>query len=952
MSNKTKRYLQFVVGTFALVTGAAGLLPSMPGNKPLDLLFDPNFSLFFNGLLILADLAISQPFQSGDNEAARSNIRRQVATWILRVLGAVIVLVSIYQVFLSVSTYGWGFETRKALGNLAAALATAVVLLPYKNPLSQMPDRGEDHEARSGVLSMVQNDVKDNWKPELIPTVTLPIKFSLKPDFVHPLTEIDGFQSTGSIVDIYDSSGGRLLILGGAGAGKTTFGLEIINEVAKRAEAELSKCPIPIWLRNLSTWRSGQSFDEWIISELEQVYRVPADIGAPWIYIGGNLTLVLDGLEEIGDKDVRRQFLSAVNDYAQRYTGKHTPIILLSRTDEYLETDAKLVFNTAVEVQPLTKEEIIECLEEGGPELGSVRQILLEADPDLFELAQRPFWLGLISSAYVGTNARDFTKHKRGEIRLRILDLFIRRRWNSAHMKPSQVNLANTWLSFIATKLKRKEQSKNIFFVDELDRNWLETFPQKAAYVLVPSILAVVLGVVVAGIAYTVDIKGNFNNEWNALHGDVIIEWDALQGIEQYPGENIPLETPLAERFARIFRNEILAFIYSYIYFFIVWQPARPQKWRTIAFVHGAVLTILTAILAIYAILMTNREILGEIGNSTFWSWLFTQSLQKSIPRILEQIISGSYLGLLTAALTGALMIGLSARAKHTIGRFEWSWPGAGSGLKPGLIVVLFLSLIIGVGLCALMWDYLESEIQSIRMINPTELDSASQVFQALVSGLSPSTISVIVGFFVVSIAILVIVYSYIYFALYIVPTCLLLYGLQGRMVASRSTPAHALREWTRNSFYALLVVFVGSALILLLHNTTVEYAIDSLGRALTGEQVLRYWQIFTTRKDLLFDLAPGALQFGLPFGVAAGLALGGKMLIKHYATLAILSRWKLLPWDVIEFLDKTTSLTITKRSSGGYTFYHPIVRDHFARNHRDYPHEPELDSFMDTTDE
>jgi hypothetical protein len=74
-------------------------------------------------------------------------------------------------------------------------------------------------------------------------------------------------------------------------------------------------------------------------------------------------------------------------------------------------------------------------------------------------------------------------------------------------------------------------------------------------------------------------------------------------------------------------------------------------------------------------------------------------------------------------------------------------------------------------------------------------------------------------------------------------------------------------------------------------------------------------------------------------------------MLIKHYVTRAILFRWKLLPKDVIRFLNQTTSLKITKRSSGDYTFYHDFVRDYFRRTYqRDHPLAQKPDDFTITT--
>ncbi|MEO1299736.1 MAG: hypothetical protein AAFW75_28980 [Cyanobacteria bacterium J06636_16] len=77
------------------------------------------------------------------------------------------------------------------------------------------------------------------------------------------------------IVEVFDRRdvGGKLLILGNPGSGKTTTMLGLAAELIKRANAQPDH-PVPVMF-NLSSWQSAkQSITDWLLSELKLKYGV------------------------------------------------------------------------------------------------------------------------------------------------------------------------------------------------------------------------------------------------------------------------------------------------------------------------------------------------------------------------------------------------------------------------------------------------------------------------------------------------------------------------------------------------------------------------------------------------------------------------------------------------------------------------------------------------------
>ena len=101
-----------------------------------------------------------------------------------------------------------------------------------------------------------------------------------------------------NIFKVFDEMfGGRFLILGEPGSGKTTTLLELTRELLNCANQD-ETCDIPV-VFNLSTWGIARGeIRDWLIAELASKYQVPVPVGTEWVD-NDELVLLLDGLDEV-----------------------------------------------------------------------------------------------------------------------------------------------------------------------------------------------------------------------------------------------------------------------------------------------------------------------------------------------------------------------------------------------------------------------------------------------------------------------------------------------------------------------------------------------------------------------------------------------------------------------------------------------------------------------------
>ncbi len=217
---------------------------------------------------------------------------------------------------------------------------------------------------------------------------------------LEPLTlTIDG---AASLIDAYDADQ-SLLVLGAAGAGKSTELWQLANVLATRAEDKQAPLPIvltlagwgrqagrpqlwdmvrrstllPRWLRSPAPRvDEPEALVDWLLSRASQLYRIPPPVSREWL-AGRRAVLILDGLDEVR-ADVRdrcvRELDSLVHDPA-------TPFVVVScRTADYEDLLVRPRLRREVTVAPLSPEQV-------------ARHLDVPVDDDLRRVVDSPLWL-------------------------------------------------------------------------------------------------------------------------------------------------------------------------------------------------------------------------------------------------------------------------------------------------------------------------------------------------------------------------------------------------------------------------------------------------------------------------------------------------------------------------------------------------------------------------------
>src|SRR5262249_31950660 len=134
-----------------------------------------------------------------------------------------------------------------------------------------------------------------------------------------------------------------------------------------------------------------RSFERWVISELETLYRIRRSVAERWIS-SGQVAALLDGLDEVNDER-RASVVRLLNaTYLQHHRG--SVVVVCSRIAESqpLQADKvnRLQLRGAVTLQPLSGEQIARYLDAANAQ--GLREALAR-EPGLYELAESPLTL-------------------------------------------------------------------------------------------------------------------------------------------------------------------------------------------------------------------------------------------------------------------------------------------------------------------------------------------------------------------------------------------------------------------------------------------------------------------------------------------------------------------------------------------------------------------------------
>jgi DNA polymerase III delta prime subunit len=299
-----------------------------------------------------------------------------------------------------------------------------------------------------------------------------------------------------TVTDVFDKLGGTLLILGEPGAGKTTALLELANALLERAETD-ERQPIPVVV-NLASWpRRRTPLVAWLLDELHTSYQVPRQIGQAWL-AGGELLPLLDGLDEVRVGD-RSACAAAVSAFC-REQGL-VRLVVCCRTVEYHALGVRLGVDEAVELQPPTRRQVYDYLEEVGTPLADVRAVLEDATDEVWTFIRSPLVLSIVTLAYRDRPAEALRGQRSlDERRDRLFGAYtvrmLERRPMAVRWSPEKML---RWLVWLARSMR--EHSLSEFHLDRLSSEWLSTKTQQRLVAVGVGLLAWLAVGLFAGLA-------------------------------------------------------------------------------------------------------------------------------------------------------------------------------------------------------------------------------------------------------------------------------------------------------------------------------------------------------------------------------------------------------------------------------------------------------------------
>ncbi|MFB9557031.1 NACHT domain-containing protein [Streptomyces roseoviridis] len=282
----------------------------------------------------------------------------------------------------------------------------------------------------------------------------------------------------------FRTASNRLVVLGGAGAGKSVLAARFVLDHLRYRRAHDPGEPVAVLLP-LSSWNPATTpFERWVAARVVQTCPPLADPGDPdtavKLYRTGRLLLVLDGLDELPE-GARPEVIAALNQRQGATTG---PVLLTSRPTEYREATrahaGSLRPSGVIELAPLAAADLREFLPRtvdpvrDGAEGGSAWRTVLDAPGErgalLGEVLSTPLMVALARAAYGETGAspsellREDVFPDRDAVEHHLLDQFVTAVYrrgpgpDPATGRPGPqwtAVQARAWLTTLARRLRR-----------------------------------------------------------------------------------------------------------------------------------------------------------------------------------------------------------------------------------------------------------------------------------------------------------------------------------------------------------------------------------------------------------------------------------------------------------------------------------------------------------------
>lgn len=290
------------------------------------------------------------------------------------------------------------------------------------------------------------------------------------------------------IADVFAELSGldqTLLILGQPGSGKTMLLLELARDAIAWARTDASE-PLPV-VFTLASWAQKRlPIDRWLVEELQSKYRIPEKIGQRWVETE-MLLLLLDGLDEVPET-VRDDCVRAINKFQE---SNIMPIVVCCRTEAYELLPDRLALQTAVELQPLTNQQIQTYLQQTETHTDELADLLTHNET-LQQLAQHPLLLHIMTVAYqdaaLGSRPTEST----------LLHAYTQQMFrHGSTERPFATAPTLRWLSWLAQQMAQHGQT--IFVMEQMQPSWLANMRQQQLYVLLSRLAISLIGGLLGG---------------------------------------------------------------------------------------------------------------------------------------------------------------------------------------------------------------------------------------------------------------------------------------------------------------------------------------------------------------------------------------------------------------------------------------------------------------------
>ena len=293
----------------------------------------------------------------------------------------------------------------------------------------------------------------------------------------HPDTLPRSFPLGTPIAKVYDAANGELLILGAPGAGKTTLLLELARDLLDRAEHD-EQHPMPV-VFPLSSWAAKQQpLSEWMIEELTSKYDVPRKLARAWVDTDQILPL-LDGLDEV-IIERRTACIETINAYHQEHS--FLPLVVASRSADYVQQTGRVRLTSAVTIQPLTQQQVDDYLARAEESLGAL-WVVLHQDASLRELTETPLMLSILTLTYYDMPVEELLRGGITPTRQQVFEHYVERMLTRRGVsKYASREQTLRWLTFLAKRMQQSNQT--VFYPQRLQPDWLPGRGRRLQYQL------------------------------------------------------------------------------------------------------------------------------------------------------------------------------------------------------------------------------------------------------------------------------------------------------------------------------------------------------------------------------------------------------------------------------------------------------------------------------------